>query len=211
MARPTDASPRDTRGLGRDLDRLRELYVGACRIDIVRRRGTARLLADARLGRTVARALEAAGAPTPASVAIVLTDDAELRDLNRAHLERDEPTDVLSFPMLPPEAFPDHPGRVGRRTATRAATLGTGPGAPPGRAGGRLHLGDVAISVERAIEQAAAGRGGQTGDVRWSPADELRLLVTHGTLHLCGWDHAEPEEEVAMRALEQRLLAEERR
>ena len=51
------------------------------------------------------------------------------------------------------------------------------------------------------------GRGGQTGDVRWSPADELRLLVTHGTLHVCGWDHAEPAEEAAMRALERRLLA----
>ena len=62
-------------------------------------------------------------------------------------------------------------------------------------------------SVERAVEQAEDGRGGQTGTVRWSPADELRLLVTHGTLHVCGWDHAEPEEEAAMRALESRLLA----
>ena len=63
------------------------------------------------------------------------------------------------------------------------------------------------MSVERAIEQAAAGRGGQTGDVRWSAGDELRLLVTHGTLHVCGWDHADPVEGDAMRALEQRLLA----
>ncbi len=62
------------------------------------------------------------------------------------------------------------------------------------------------MSVERAIEQAEAGRGGQTGDVRWSPSDELRLLVTHGTLHICGWDHAEPAEAAAMRALERRLL-----
>jgi probable rRNA maturation factor len=75
---------------------------------------------------------------------------------------------------------------------------------PPGR---RPHLGDIVVSVERAIDQAAAGRGGQTGDVRWSAADELRLLVTHGTLHLCGWDHAEPIEEAAMRDLERRLLA----
>ena len=66
------------------------------------------------------------------------------------------------------------------------------------------------MSVERAVEQASAGRGGQTGDVRWSPADELRLLVTHGTLHVCGWDHADPAEEAAMRSLEQRLLAEGR-
>jgi probable rRNA maturation factor len=71
----------------------------------------------------------------------------------------------------------------------------------------RTHIGDIAISVERAAEQAIEGRGGQTGDVRWSVADELRLLVTHGTLHLCGWDHAEPAEEASMRALEQALLA----
>jgi probable rRNA maturation factor len=72
--------------------------------------------------------------------------------------------------------------------------------------GGRTHIGDIAISIERAIDQAEQGRGGHTGDVRWSPADELRLLVTHGTLHLCGWDHAEPAEEAEMRALERKLL-----
>jgi probable rRNA maturation factor len=42
--------------------------------------------------------------------------------------------------------------------------------------------------------------------VRWAPADELRLLAMHGTLHLCGWDHAEAAEEAIMRALEARLL-----
>jgi rRNA maturation RNase YbeY len=62
------------------------------------------------------------------------------------------------------------------------------------------------VSVERATRQALDGRGGQTGAVRWAPADELRLLATHGTLHLCGWDHAEPVEETAMRALETTLL-----
>jgi probable rRNA maturation factor len=67
-------------------------------------------------------------------------------------------------------------------------------------------LGDIVVSVERAIEQAMAGRGGQTDDVRWDPRHELRLLVTHGTLHVCGWDHAEPAEEAAMRELERRLL-----
>jgi probable rRNA maturation factor len=182
------------------VDRRRTEYVGTCRIELVRRGGTARLLSDARLGRTVARALDAAGAPTPASVTVVLTDDVELRDLNRTHLGRDEPTDVLSFPMLPPGAF--------GRGAGPAVRPSFGPPGPV--AHGRTHLGDIAISVERAIEQAEAGRGGQTGDVRWSPADELRLLVTHGVLHLCGWDHAEPADEAEMRALEQRLLAEGR-
>ena len=128
---------------------------------------------------------------------VVLTDDDELTDLNREHMGHHGPTDVLSFPMLPPETFlrkrPDDPGPRPRK--------------PPRFIGGtRTHIGDIAISVERAFEQAEQGRGGQTGDVHWSPADELLLLVTHGTLHLCGWDHAEPAEERAMRALERRLL-----
>ncbi|HJW22267.1 MAG TPA: rRNA maturation RNase YbeY [Candidatus Limnocylindrales bacterium] len=195
MAAPTD-------------DRHRSIYLGACRVDLVRRAGPARLLTDARLARAVVRALEAADAPVPASVTVVLTDDDELRDLNRVHLERDEPTDVLSFPMLPAEAYPPHAGRPGspRSRSRGAVAAGHAP-----VAASRTHVGDIAISVPRAIEQAEAGRGGQTGDVRWSAADEIRLLVTHGALHLCGWDHAEPAEEAAMRALEQRLLAEDRR
>ncbi len=211
MDRPTDEPGIDPAGepAGEpdgEPDRRRSIYVGACRVDLVRRAGTARLLSDRRLALAAVRALEAAEAPVPASVTIVLTDDAELRDLNRAHLDRDEPTDVLSFPMLPPEAFPPHEGGSERPRAA-ATPVGT---APPAQ-GARSHIGDVAISVERAIEQAESGRGGQTGDVRWSPADEMQLLVTHGTLHLCGWDHAEAAEEAAMRALEQRLLAVGRR
>jgi probable rRNA maturation factor len=64
----------------------------------------------------------------------------------------------------------------------------------------------MVISVERAIAQAESGSGGQTGDVHWSPAKELQLLAVHGALHLCGWDHAEADEEMAMRALERKLL-----
>jgi probable rRNA maturation factor len=106
--------------------------------------------------------------------------------------------------LLSPASFPPHPGMVARtrdRTATPDFPL------PPGR---RQHLGDIVISVERAIDQAETGRGGQTGDVQWSAADELRLLATHGALHICGWDHAEPAEESAMRALETRLLTQSR-
>src|SRR4029079_7667407 len=96
-----------------------------------------------------------------------------------------------------PSAFPLHPGKAPAAAPSVDAFV-----PPPGR----LHLGDIGVSVERAAEQAAAGRGGQTGDVHWSSRDELRLLVTHGTLHVCGWDHADPAEERAMRELEQRLL-----
>jgi probable rRNA maturation factor len=71
----------------------------------------------------------------------------------------------------------------------------------------RAHLGDLIVSVERAIAQASEGIGGQTGDVSWTPVEELLLLAVHGTLHICGWDHAEPAEETRMRTLEMRVLA----
>ena len=75
---------------------------------------------------------------------------------------------------------------------------------PPGS---RMHLGDVIVSVERARSRRPShGQGGQAGNVAWSAADELRLLVAHGVLHVCGWDHANPEERDAMRAIEKELL-----
>jgi probable rRNA maturation factor len=176
----------------------RPIYVGQLRVDVTTRDGVLVPVVPSRLARTVATAAEASGAPLPASVGLILSDDAELAALNAAHLGKRGPTDVLSFPLLPPEAFPPHPGDPDRAAEPPAPFP-----LPPGR---RQHLGDIVVSVERAAAQAAGGRGGQTGDVRWSTADELRLLVTHGALHLCGWDHAEPGEERGMRALEARLL-----
>jgi len=181
------------------------IYVGPWRVDPVVRDGafTPLPVAVAVLARAVAAALSAAGAPSPAVIGLILSDDAELAELNVAHLGHEGPTDVLSFPMLPPEAFPPHAGDPDRGPSLRAGDAALFAGRP----GGRVQLGDIVVSVERAAEQAAHGLGGQTGDVRWSTADELGLLVTHGALHICGWDHAEPAEEAAMRALEQRLLA----
>ena len=186
---------------------LRSLYFPPFRVDLEVRAGVPRLIAAASLARVLRAALLAGGAPAPAAVGLVLADDAELARLNVAHLGKRGPTDVLSFPLLPPEAYPPHAGGPPRPSAPgHGARADAGPAflLPPGT---RLHLGDIVVSVGRASWQAEAGRGGQTGDVRWSPADELRLLVVHGGLHLCGWDHAEPAEEAAMRALEQEILA----
>jgi probable rRNA maturation factor len=59
-------------------------------------------------------------------------------------------------------------------------------------------LGDVVLCPEVAARQAAtAGH---------SREEELLLLTTHGILHLLGYDHAEPEEEAEMFALQRRLL-----
>jgi len=86
------------------------------------------------------------------------------------------PTDVLAFPME--EANADHgPGESGCEPAL---------------------LGDIVLCPEVAARQAAAAGHSTTA--------ELQLLTVHGTLHLLGYDHAEPEEEREMVALQARLL-----
>jgi probable rRNA maturation factor len=59
-------------------------------------------------------------------------------------------------------------------------------------------LGDVVICPQVAAAQAA--RGGHP------TADELLLLLTHGILHLLGFDHEEPEERAEMFGLQSQLL-----
>ena len=139
------------------------------------------------------------GAPRPASIGLILADDRELAELNATHLGQAGPTDVLSFPLLPPEAYPPHPGAADRSRHDAGSRSCSRPG------GGHTSATSSCPWSGRST-RPPTGRGGQTGDVRWAPADELCLLVTHGTLHLAGWDHAEPAEEVAMRDLERRLL-----
>src|SRR5688572_16129226 len=109
----------------------RSVYRPPWRIDLDVRVGdplpaTRRVLADA-----IAHALEAAAAPEPASVGLILIDDREMASLNERHLGKTGPTDVLSFPLLPPDAYPPHPGKA---ATTSAATFPQ----PPGR---RPHLG----------------------------------------------------------------------
>ncbi len=77
----------------------------------------------------------------------LLTDDRELRRLNRQFLGKDYATDVLSFPEPGPDGF----------------------------------LGEMAISVDRAREQALA--------LGHSLEAEVRILMLHGLLHLMGLDH----------------------
>ena len=60
-------------------------------------------------------------------------------------------------------------------------------------------LGDIAISVPTAQRQAA--------ELGHSLADEMAHLLTHGILHLCGYDHEEGgEEEERMRSREEHYL-----
>jgi probable rRNA maturation factor len=73
-------------------------------------------------------------------------------------------------------------------------------GRPDAPEPGAAMLGDIVLCPEFAAEQAvAAGH---------SLGHELALLTIHGVLHLLGYDHAEPDEEKEMFALQRRLLEE---
>lgn len=61
------------------------------------------------------------------------------------------------------------------------------------------YLGDIVISLPRADEQAStAGH---------ALADELQLLVVHGTLHLLGYDHLNIADKKAMQAAQDKILS----
>ncbi|MBM6875013.1 rRNA maturation RNase YbeY [Fusobacterium mortiferum] len=59
-------------------------------------------------------------------------------------------------------------------------------------------LGDIVISLERVVEQAK--------EYNHSPKRELFYVLTHGVLHLLGYDHIEEEERKEMRAKEEEIL-----
>jgi len=82
----------------------------------------------------------------PSTIAVRITEDRELRRLNRTYAGHDSTTDVLSFE------------------------------------GSGEHLGDLAVSWETVVRQAA--------EFAHPPLTELALLCVHGMLHLLGWDHA---------------------
>ncbi len=98
-------------------------------------------------------------APSASTFTARFLSDREMRRLNATFRQRDQPTDVLSFPG------DLDPGLGGSAIETEE----------------ELHLGDVAISVPTARRQAAAAGH--------STARELRLLLLHGMLHCLGHDH----------------------
>lgn len=116
-------------------------------------------------------------------VELTLCGDEEMTHLNFDHMGERGPTDVLAFPLHEWSVDGGH-----SHLADDEAVL------PPGG----LLLGDVVVDVDQAVRQATDGG--------WSPVQEIVLLAVHGALHLVGHDHAEAEDEVAMRAAEHRVL-----
>lgn len=126
----------------------------------------------------------ALGANTDVEIELTLCGDDEMMHLNFDHMGERGPTDVLAFPL--------HEWSV---DAGHSHLADDDAISPPGA----LLLGDVVIDVDQAVRQAQEGG--------WSASQEIALLAVHGALHLLGHDHAEPDDEAAMRAIERRVLA----
>jgi probable rRNA maturation factor len=127
--------------------------------------------------------------PGTSELSLLFVDRPTIAELNEKFLGGSGPTDVLAFPMdddlVLPGRQPDQGGR--------------GPGAPSEGGEPPTLIGDVVVCP--AVAQAQAPEHGATLD------DELALLVVHGTLHLFGYDHAEPDDAERMQRRERELLS----
>lgn len=136
-----------------------------------------------------------------AEISLALVDDPRIHELNRRFLGHDYPTDVISFLLesdLPPESNASRRNRAGQKSAQKKrAGRSPAPGVP--RGAGKSLGGEIIISVETAIREAAC--------YGWRPIHELSLYVVHGLLHLCGYDDLTPAEQRVMRAREVEVLA----
>mgnify|MGYP000759933233 CR=1 FL=1 len=113
--------------------------------------------------KAVSETLRGEAFPRPAEVSVSFVDNEEIHALNLEYRGKDKPTDVLSFPL-------GQDGVYDRNLET-----------------GALQLGDIVISAEKAVEQAA--------EYGHSPEREFAFLSVHSTLHLLGYDHETSEED----------------
>jgi probable rRNA maturation factor len=111
-----------------------------------------------------------------AEISLTFTDNEGIRELNRSYREKDAATDVLSFPL-----YDFHAGETPLSE-------------------GRVELGDIVLSLERAAEQAE--------ELGHSFEREAAFLCVPCVLHLLGYDHVNSDEEdEEMRRRQREILA----
>ncbi len=163
--------------------------------------GTRTAIDEELVARLVAKVLDEEGVHG-AEVAVTFVGERRIRDLNREYREKDEVTDVLSFPLEDWEAgdpATDGAGAPGAAEAAVVASLAPDLGEVAeavlsGTAGPPLLLGDIVICARRALDQA---RGDDL-----PPSLEVAVLLTHGALHLLGYDHETDAGQMALRQAE---------
>ena len=132
----------------------------------------------------IEQTLQAEGVNANCEINVLVTNDVGIRAINNASRSVDKPTDVLSFPMFQFEA--------GKLPEDWAEYMDPETGCCP--------LGDMALSLERAMEQA--------NEFGHSIRREVGYLTIHSVLHLLGYDHVdEGPQKAQMRAREERIAA----
>lgn len=118
--------------------------------------------------------LQLEGFKDSAEISVSFVDNDQIQEMNRQYRNIDAPTDVLSFPM----------GENGNYDVNHET--------------GAKILGDIVISVPKAMEQAKT--------YGHSFEREMGFLTAHSMLHLLGYDHEEPLEKVHMREKEELVM-----
>lgn len=109
-----------------------------------------------------------------AEISVTFVDNEQIKELNTQYRDKPIETDVLSFPMGSDGKYDTDPNT------------------------GAQILGDVVISMEKALEQSELfGHSFQR---------EVGYLTAHSVLHLLGYDHMEPLDKVHMREKEELVM-----
>jgi probable rRNA maturation factor len=156
------------------------------------------LLASLPLEAVLLQTLSLAGIERPVVVALHITNDATMQSLNKHYRNQDTFTDVLSFPLLEIPIVNAPVDQLwikselleGVKFQTQQAFI-----TPPGLT---THLGDIVVSwptVQR-----------QSSEVGHNPAYELLFLLSHGILHLVGYDDQTEAGYQAMIRLQQAVM-----
>lgn len=138
-------------------------------------------------------------------VGVTLVTDADIHQMNLEHRGIDAPTDVLSFALDDDDEGLDRDdeGLDGDNAALdpdeAVLEQALEPALDPELAGMPHLVGDIVISVERAVAQSI--------EYGHSLQREIGFLLIHGLLHLYGYDHIDEQDRITMRAEEERILA----
>ena len=133
------------------------------------------------------KVLEEEGCDHEVEISLIITDDEGIRVMNNEFREIDKPTDVLSFPNVSYEAAGDFSVIDGDQ---QVDLLNPDTG--------NIMFGDIVVNENRVRSQAL--------EYGHSEKREFAFLIAHSMLHLCGYDHMEPDEAAVMEAKQENVL-----
>lgn len=120
-------------------------------------------------------------------ISLLFVDNDEIKEINEETRGINKETDVLSFPML------DYENKKVYKNMYKGYEFDE-----TYMDGNELVLGDMVLSLEKALEQSL--------EYNHSYEREVSYLVVHSILHLLGYDHMEEDEKIIMRKREEEIL-----